>query len=189
MYKYNTFARIYLFFGVFITNLKYLRMFVKNNEMKKILLLIAIGVSSLCVNAQYWATYPNYGDTKKVGDTLEFYLSEPNAKITRCNAIQTREDITNTFFFYYKDSKGRNHYKHVAYLWPNRQYECHLNNVGLYNSFMANPIYYNPLGLEDEIQLKIDSKKTYYTIQGIKIDSPDNYNGAMICEGKVIIRY
>ena len=35
MYKYNTFARIYLFFGVFITNLKYLRMFVKKQRDEK----------------------------------------------------------------------------------------------------------------------------------------------------------
>ena len=139
------------------------------------------------MNAQYWATYPYYGDTKKVGDTLEFYISETNAKIVRCNSAKTGEDITHTFFFDYKDSKGKNHYKHIAYLYPYRQYECQLNNVGIHNSFMANPSYSKPLGLEDEIELKIDTKKTYYTIQGVKIDSPETYNGAMISQGKLYL--
>ena len=162
-------------------------MFVKNNEMKKILLLIAIGVSSLCVNAQTIDIYYELNtDLKYVGDTITFWIDAPKAIIKSCIARADKSDITNTFFFDYFDSKGKSHYKQVAKMFPDRGIYCR-TNVG---EFQGNAAYNaKPMGIEDnEIQLKIDSKKTYYTIQGIKIDSPDNYNGAMICEGKVIFK-
>lgn len=159
-------------------------MFVKNKTMKKILLLIAIGVSSLCVNAQRIYAYYENTDMKSVGDTITFYIDAPKAIIFSCISAYDNSDITNTFFFDYFDSKGRSHYKQVAKMWPDRRIYCR-TNVG---AFQANADYKgNPTGIEDEILLKIDSKKNYYTIQGVKIDSPDNYNGAMICNGKIIL--
>jgi len=156
--------------------------------MEKILLIIAIGVSSLNVNAQYWATYENDGTDKYVGDTLKFYISESKARITSCvgYGLDFTEDITHTFFFDYTDSKGRSHYKQVAYMYPKRKYECRLNNVGLFNSFMANPVYYLPLGITDSEIILPSTNNIYYTIQGIKIDNPNNYEGVMICNGKII---
>jgi hypothetical protein len=156
--------------------------------MKKILLIIAIGVSNLNVNAQYWATYENDGSDKYVGDTLKFYISEPKVFIKSCigYGVDYTEDITHTFFFDYTDSKGRSHYKQVAYMYPRRKYECRLTLGGLFNSFMANPTYYLPLGIDDNEIILNTSNKTCYSIQGIKIDSPNNYNGAIICEGNII---
>jgi len=155
--------------------------------MKKILLLIAIGVSSLNVNAQYWATYENDGTDKYVGDTLKFYISEPKVFIKSCigYGVDYTEDITHTFFFDYTDSKGRSHYKQVAYMYPRRKYECRLTLGGLYNSFMANPTYYLPLGINDDEIILNTYNKTYYTIQGIKIDNPNNYEGVIIIKTEI----
>jgi hypothetical protein len=71
-------------------------------------------------------------------------------------------------------------------MYPRRKYECRLTLGGLFNSFMANPTYYLPLGIDDNEIILNTSNKTCYSIQGIKIDSPNNYNGAIICEGNII---
>ncbi len=154
--------------------------------MKKILLLLTIGFSVVCKAQTIDIYYEKNTDLKYIGDTLRFYINANKAIINTCIARADNSDITNTFFFDYFDSKGRSHYKQVAKMFPDRGIYCRTTQ----GQFQGNASYQgNPLRLEDEIQLKFDSKKTFYSLQGVKIISPDNYEGAMICNGKVIVKY
>jgi len=153
--------------------------------MKKILLLIAIGVCVLDVKAQTIDIYYEKNtDLKFVGDTISFWIDAPKAIINKCIARVDNSDITNTFFFDYFDSKGKSHYKQIAVKFPDRGVYCRTTQ----GQFQGNASYQGtPTGIEGEIILKIDKEISYYTIQGVMINNPTNYGGVMIHKGKIMI--
>lgn len=159
----------------------------KNIKMKKIILLLTIGFGYFAHSQTIDIYYEKNTDLKFVGDTITFWIDANKAIINSCIARSNGQDITNTFFFDYIDSKGKSHYKQVALMFPDRGIYCR-TNVG---QFQGNPSYQGlPNGIDDiELFFVNGNNKTYYTIHGIKIDNPDIYIGVMICEGKVIIKY
>lgn len=146
--------------------------------------MLAIGFSGI-VNAQTIDIYYEKNtDLKQVGDTIRFWIDANKAIINTCIARADGSDITDTFFFDYFDSKGRSHYKQIARMFPDRGVYCRTTQ----GQFQGNASYQgNPTGVEDEIQLKVNDKNIYYSIQGIKISNPETYVGVAISKGKLYL--
>ena len=187
-------------------------MFVKNNEMKKILLLIAIGVSSLCVNAQTLDASEVIVD---INDNLkqstlpvnEYYIMVYKPNFTKMkllglktiNGVGSRYEMPDSLFRYVTTATWNNQGT-FSFYWvkvANNDFNTfiftekikYLNGAvytdGLYTrSFRLD--YIQTLGFESELLQSNYQEKRYFDLNGMEINNPDNYEGVMICNSRLI---
>ena len=180
--------------------------------MKKILLLIAIGVSSLCVKAQPIDASEVIVD---INDNLkqstlpvnEYYIMVYKPNFTKMkllglktiNGVGSRHEMPDSLFRYVTTAPWNNlgtfsfYWVKVASndfnLFIFTEKIKYLNGGvytdGLYTrSFKLD--YIKALGLDLDFLQKNDSEKRYFDLNGREINNPDIYEGVMICDKKKI---
>lgn len=168
-------------------------MFVKNNEMKKILLLLAIGFSTLANGQAIMAER----------ETNDYFLKQSELPENEYYIIVSKTNLKNLMFVGIKLIDGKytktvmpdSTYKYVtsntmySYYWvkiANNDFttfyltQSTFHSIGVLWTTSMRFFYKQPLVIENEYLMSNDANRKYFDLNGREINNPDSYEGVMI---------